>query len=63
MKTRHLLSESAIVIQAGPGKEDRILSGSYVALREAEQRQREAQRNQEVESEPEGGSYLPDFLK
>ncbi len=63
VKTRHLLSESAIVIQAGPGKEDRILSGSYVALREAEQRQREAQRNQEVESEPEGGSYLPDFLK
>ncbi len=63
VKTRHLLSESAIVIQAGPGKEDRILSGSYVALRAAELRRHEAQRSQEVESEPQGGSYLPDFLK
>ncbi|MDA1276555.1 MAG: 4Fe-4S binding protein [Verrucomicrobia bacterium] len=27
-----LLTESAIIIEAGPGKEDRILNGSYVAL-------------------------------
>ncbi len=63
VKTRHLLKEIAIVIQAGPGKEDRILSGSYLALRETERRQRQAQRAKEVESEPKGGSYLPDFLK
>jgi ferredoxin len=35
-KERGLLSESAIVIEAGEGKEDRLMSGSYRALREAE---------------------------
>ena len=39
------------------------MSGSYVALREAEARQREAERAKETEAEPDGGSYLPDFLK
>ncbi len=63
VKTKQLISESAIVIQAGPGKEDRIMSGSYVALREKEERQREAERVKEAEAEPDGGSYLPDFLK
>ncbi len=63
VKTNHLLATSAIVIEAGPGKEDRILSGSYVALREAEQRQREAERATEFESESDGGDYLPDFLR
>lgn len=63
VKTNHLLDESAIVVEAGPGKEDRIMSGSYVALREAETRQREAERAKETEAEPDGGSYLPDFLK
>jgi len=33
---KHLLSESAIVIEAGAGKEDRILHGSYRDLRERE---------------------------
>ncbi len=63
VKTKHLFAESAIVIQAGPGKEDRMMTGSYVALREEEVRQREAERAKEAESEPDGGSYLPDFLK
>lgn len=63
VKTNHLLKESAIAVEAGPGKEDRIMSGSYVALREAEARQREAERVKETEAEPDGGSYLPDFLK
>src|SRR4029434_6550514 len=30
---KHLLTTSAIVIEAGPGKEDRLMHGSYVALR------------------------------
>ncbi|QEF97613.1 Putative electron transport protein YccM [Stieleria maiorica] len=40
VKERGLLGESAIIIQAGKGKEDRMMSGSYVALREQEARQR-----------------------
>jgi hypothetical protein len=52
-----LLGESAIIIRAGAGKEDRLMSGSYVALREAEAAQRKTQQDTG------GGSYLPDFLK
>lgn len=56
-----LLKRSAIVIEAGEGKEDRLLRGSYRALREAEALERaKAQQSMEVESDD---SYLPDFLK
>ena len=63
VKTNRLLSESAIQIQAGPGKEDRITSGSYLALRAAEARRRETQEREQAEPEADGGGYLPDFLK
>ena len=63
VKTKHLLNESAVLIQAGPGKEDRITSGSYLALRAAEERQRATEREKQAESESDSGSYLPDFLK
>ena len=33
---KHLLPQSAIIIEAGEGKEDRLMSGSYIALREQE---------------------------
>ncbi len=58
---QHLLTQSAIVITAGKGKEDRILSGSYIDLREQERLQ-EAARPQ---NSTKAGSdeYLPDFLK
>lgn len=57
-----LLNRSAIIVEAGEGKEDRLMSGSYLALREAEQRKRlEASRQNEAESG--GDAYLPDFLK
>ncbi len=36
VKTKQLLTKSAIIIEAGPGKEDRLISGSYVDLRAAE---------------------------
>lgn len=62
VKAKHLLKQSAIVVEAGPGKEDRIASGSYRALRAEEERRREAQREKETEPDG-GGSYLPDFLK
>jgi len=49
VKHEKLLHRSAIVIQAGPGKEDRLLSGSYCELRETEARQREAERQQRLQ--------------
>jgi len=58
-----LLDEEAIRVEAGPGKEDRLMTGSYAALREAEHKKREAER---LKREGAGGgkdSYLPDFLK
>ncbi len=52
---KKLLAESAIIISAGEGKEDRLLRGSYIALRQAES----------VPQQPttDGDNYLPDFLK
>jgi ferredoxin len=55
VKDTHLLTESAIRIVAGPGKEDRLFSGSYI---------RRHQAAQDNESQPDGADeYLPDFLK
>ena len=56
MKTKHLLTSSAIVVEAGPGKEDRLSSGTYLALREQE-------RKQNVPVPGAADSYLPSFLK
>ncbi len=58
--SKGLLEASAIVIEAGEGKEDRLMSGSYLDLREFERAAREA-------SDPpaplDENSYLPDFLR
>lgn len=61
-KAKGLLSESAIQVKAGEGQADRLMHGSYAALRKQEQRQREEE--QRKLSEQGGGqdSYLPDFL-
>ena len=56
VKTKKLLESVAIRVEAGPGKEDRIASGSYLKLREAEARQK-------VPPPAGADSYLPDFLK
>ncbi|WP_182868588.1 4Fe-4S binding protein [Rhodopirellula sp. JC639] len=40
VKERGLWGESAIIIEAGQGNEDRMMSGSYIALREQEARRR-----------------------
>jgi ferredoxin len=58
-----LLTQSAIIVEAGDGKEDRLLSGSYIALREAEQRERERKQRSMLENDASDGGYLPDFLK
>jgi len=62
VKSRKLLDRSAIRVVAGPGKEDRIVSGSYLALREERTRQQRQQQGR-VEEIPGGAEYLPDFLK
>lgn len=58
VKEKKLLDAVAIRVEAGPGKEDRISSGSYLALREEERKAREAQ-----QAPAAADSYLPDFLK
>ena len=50
VKEKRLLKESAIVIEAGPGKEDRLMSGSYTELREREALAR--RNNEPLESDP-----------
>ena len=61
VKEKRLLESVAIVVEAGPGKEDRMANGSYRALREKERQERANS------STPAGGAgadaYLPDFLK
>jgi len=56
VKTKHLLASSAIVVEAGAGKEDRMSSGSYLALREQE-------RKASLPAPGAADSYLPSFLK
>lgn len=62
VKEKTLLKESAVQIAAGAGKEDRLLSGSYRALRE-EERKRKEERKERHEEAPGHQEYLPDFLK
>ncbi|MBM4016967.1 MAG: 4Fe-4S binding protein [Planctomycetes bacterium] len=59
-----MLDEAAIRVVAGPGREDRLMSGSYRALREAESRERDAlRRGREGGGVMPGDTYLPDFLR
>jgi ferredoxin len=58
--SKHLLDESAIIVEAGAGKEDRLLGGSYIALREQEAVERQRELDEKTKA---GGGYLPDFLK
>ncbi|HTN74686.1 MAG TPA: 4Fe-4S binding protein [Pirellulaceae bacterium] len=57
---KHLLTESAIIIEAGAGKEDRLMRGSYRDLRAAEAT---AKAEALQTSRPADGNYLPDFLR
>lgn len=62
-KQKKLLERSAIVIQAGAGKEDRLLYGSYRELRAAEQRSRDLEQKRREESGGPQAGYLPEFLQ
>jgi Pyruvate/2-oxoacid:ferredoxin oxidoreductase delta subunit len=56
------LGRSAIIVETGEGKEDRLTHGSYVALRGAEERKRLDRQQSLLNDEPSDNSYLPDFL-
>jgi len=62
VKSRRLLQRSAIRVFAGAGKEDRIVSGSYRALREGREGLRPEHQGRIDEA---GGTdeYLPGFLR
>jgi len=59
---KRLLKQTAIRIEAGEGKEDRLTSGSYVALREAEEKRRKQEQQKRLEQSGADGGYLPEFL-
>jgi formate hydrogenlyase subunit 6/NADH:ubiquinone oxidoreductase subunit I len=61
VKSKQWLTASAVVVEAGAGKEDRLQNGSYLELRQAEQREREAAQR-ELHKQGAGHGYLPDFL-
>jgi ferredoxin len=55
VKEKGLLGESAIIIEAGEGKEDRMMNGSYLQLRGREMEQRRTRA-----SEPPTAFFVPD---
>lgn len=59
VKNQRLLDASAIVIHAGPGREDRIFTGSYVELRRRRQKPNDTPGRKIAPTE----DYLPDFLR
>ena len=61
VKDKRLLGRSAVEVFAGAGKEDRLESGSYLALRAEEKRRREEELRRQNDNA--GDSYLPDFLQ
>ena len=62
VKEKGLLAESAVHVQAGGDREDRMMSGSYLALREQERRAR-VERQRRWQKDRGGDDYLPAFLK
>jgi len=65
-KSKGWLRESAILVAAGSGKEDRLLHGSYLELRRREASRRRQEQQQQINKSglpPGQDIYLPDFLK
>ena len=56
VKERGVLKESAIIIEAGEDKEDRMMTGSYIELREKEARRSEGSQA----TKPHSGYFVPD---
>ena len=62
VKSKKLLERTAIHVEAGPGREDRIMKGSYQVLRKERSKKR-AETRQSQEQGKQSNEYLPDFLK
>jgi ferredoxin len=62
VKAKGLLTESAIRVEAGGDKDDRLIRGSYRELRAQEQRQKEAEQPSLPGQDASESGYLPDFL-
>lgn len=60
VKTKKLIARSAIIVEAGAGKEDRMMRGSYLALRSPTQQRPSAAANSSSTNAPR--SFLPEFL-
>ena len=58
-KDKGLLKESAIIVEAGDGKEDRMMSGSYQGLRD----ERDSRGESRIKDSNGPASYLPDFIQ
>jgi len=58
VKEKQLLKVSAVQIEAGPGKEDRLTRGSYLALRAEEKERENAQRRRDAR--PRNEYFVPD---
>jgi len=58
VKEKGLLRRTAIEVFAGPGRDDRLRSGSYIALHVGHESNRE-----DAADEADDEDYLPDFLK
>jgi MauM/NapG family ferredoxin protein len=61
--SRNVLARSAIIVEAGPGREDRLTTGSYAELDAQRQQQRTQQQRDRLPNSGAGDSYLPDFLQ
>jgi NAD-dependent dihydropyrimidine dehydrogenase PreA subunit len=59
VKTEHLLDESAIIVEAGEDREDRLMRGSYRELRKRETARREEAERLRREQSGDGGYYVP----
>ena len=57
---KKLLKESAIIIKAGEGREDRLMSGSYIQLRKDEQARKLEPTKNEVVEEGDIEPFAPD---
>ncbi len=63
VRQKGLLRGTAVAVAAGPGREDRMMTGSYVALREQEEAARRREQEKRIEEKGVQDTYLPDFLK
>jgi len=59
VKEKDLLDESAIIVEAGSGKEDRIMNGSYIELRQQEAAERKRSQQFSPPTNPKPSSNPP----